>query len=92
MFIFYFVGGGESGGIISLIAIYGTMLGIGSNINIVYIMIELRVPPAKLGQAIVVVITGSVVYSTFASIPGYSTQPIPFLTGVIMVGISLVLC
>jgi hypothetical protein len=49
MFIFYFVGGGESGGIISLIAIYGTMLGVGSNINIVYIMIELRVPPAKLG-------------------------------------------
>ena len=72
MSIYYFVGGGETGGIISLLAIYGTMLGVGSNINIVYIMIELRVPPEKLGASIVVVITGSVLYSTFASMAGYS--------------------
>jgi len=40
MSVFYFVGGGESGSILSLVSIYGTMLGVGSNINIVYIMIE----------------------------------------------------
>lgn len=72
MSFFYFVCGGQSGSIASLISIFLTVLGCGSNINIIYLMIELRIPTEKLGSTIVVVITGSVFYTTGASFVAYS--------------------
>jgi MFS family permease len=65
--VFYFVCGGESGGVLALSMIFCTVFAAGSNINIIYLMIEQRIPTEKLGSAIVVVITGSVFYTTFSA-------------------------
>ena len=88
---FYFLCGGESGSIMSLVLIFGTVLGIGSCINIVYLLIEQRVPSEKLGSTIVVVITGSVLFSSLSPAVAYAAQPVPIITGVSLFVIGLIL-
>ena len=90
--VFYFICDGKSGTVLSLLAIFGTVLGVGSCINIVYLMIEQRVPSEKLGSSIVVVITGSMLYSSLSSTAAYSPQPVPFLTGMSMFLVGIVMC
>jgi hypothetical protein len=64
--VFYFVCGGESGGVLALAMIFCTVFAAGSTVNIIYLMIEQRIPTEKLGSAIVVVITFSVFFTTFS--------------------------
>ena len=72
MSIYFFVCGGITDGPLSLIMYFLGTLGCGSNINIMYLMIELRVPPEKLGSSIVVIFTGAVFFNTFSSNIAYS--------------------
>ena len=88
---FYFLCGGESGSIMSLVLIFGMVLGIGSCINIVYLLIEQRVPSEKLGSTIVVVITGSILFSSLSPAVAYAAQPVPIITGVSLFVIGLIM-
>jgi hypothetical protein len=56
-----------------------------------YIMIELRMPPDKLGSAIVIVVTVSVFYSSFSPFIAFYPQPIPYLIGTTIMIIAMVL-
>jgi hypothetical protein len=77
--VYYWLCEGVTGSIASLIAIYCIMLGIGSCINIIYLMIELRVTADKLGSSIVVVITSAMVCSSLASYVAFAQMPVPFI-------------
>jgi hypothetical protein len=56
-------------------------MGFGSALNIVFIMIELRMPTDRLGSSMVIVVTSAVFYSSLASYVAYLPQPIPYLVG-----------
>lgn len=87
--VFYFLCGGQFGSTLSLVTIFVQVLGCGSTINITYLLIELRVPAAKLGSSIVVVVTAAMFVSTFASFAAYSAQPVPFVIGLFMSVVSM---
>lgn len=80
--VYYWLCEGITGSIASLIAIYCIMLGIGSCINIIYLMIELRVTADRLGSSIVIVITSAMVVSSLASYVAFSPMPLPFIAAV----------
>lgn len=65
--VFFFICEGKSDGLLALGMIFLSVVGCGSNVNTVYLMMGQRFAPEKLGSAIVVVITCSVIYSMFAS-------------------------
>ena len=80
--VYYWLCEGITGSIASLVAIYCIMLGTGSCINIIYLMIELRVTADKLGSSIVIVITSAMIVSSLASYVSFSPMPLPFIAAV----------
>lgn len=69
--VFYFGCGGRFESLLSFIAVFCMTLGCGATVNIMYLVIEMRVPPAKLGSSIVAVITAAMFFTTFASTAAY---------------------
>jgi len=69
--IVFYLAGANEGGSIAFFSLFWNVLGAGGAITIVYIMIELRMPPDKLGSAIVIIITISVFYSSFSPFIAY---------------------
>lgn len=89
MSVYYFVCGGITDGPLSLVMFFLGTFGTGSNINIMYLMIELRVPAEKLGSSIVVVFTGAVFFNTFSANVAYADQPIPYITQLSMLSVAI---
>jgi predicted tellurium resistance membrane protein TerC len=73
------------------LSIFGSVVGVGSGVNIVYIMIEHRVPVQKLGASIVLVISASIFVSTFAPYAAFAQEPVPFILGITVCVIGIVL-
>jgi len=61
--ILYRVLGAGEGGILAMICLGISILGIGGLVNAIYIVIEMRVPPEKLGANITLVLTVSIICS-----------------------------
>jgi hypothetical protein len=67
----YYFSGANQGGLLALFGLSCTVMGFGSALNIVFIMIELRMPTDRLGSSMVIVVTSAVFYSSFASYIAY---------------------
>lgn len=89
MTVYYVVCGGVTDGPLSLVMFFLGTFGVGSNTNIMYLMMELRIPAEKLGSVIVVVFTGAVFIATFSPNIAYTDQPVPYITQVIMISVSV---
>lgn len=75
--IAYRVLGAGDGGLLSMFALFKSILGIGGVVNISYLLIELRVPPENLGASMVILLTLSIFVSGCAPNLAYLPQPIP---------------
>ena len=87
--VYYFGCEGITESFTSKFSIFFIIIGIGVNINIIYLMIELRVTADKLGSTILIIITASMIISKFASVAAYSEVPLPFFAGISMFVIAL---
>jgi hypothetical protein len=61
--IVYRMLGAGSGGVLSMIALFKSIVGIGGIVNMSYLLIELRVPPESVGASMVILITLSIFVS-----------------------------
>jgi hypothetical protein len=73
----YFFSGANQGGILALMGLSCIVIGFGSALNVVFIMIELRWPTDRIGSAMVIIVTCAVFYSSLAPYVAFSPQPIP---------------
>lgn len=87
--IFFFVCGGQTGSLLSVICIFTMMIGIGAMYCVSYLMVELRVSADKLGSAMNLVFTVAPFLGCFAVNIAYTAQPVPFLTIMALLGSSL---
>ena len=60
--VYRLLGAGE-GGLLSMLALFKSIVGIGGLVNISYLLIELHVPPESLGASMVILITLSIFVS-----------------------------
>jgi predicted MFS family arabinose efflux permease len=65
--VFYFWCNCEMSSLLALAMMFCTVVGSGSNINIIFLMIGKRASAEKLGSLFVVVITFSIMYSSFSA-------------------------
>lgn len=89
MSIYFFICDAKTDGPLSILMFFLGTFGCGSNINIMYLMIELRVPAEKLGSSIVVVFTGAVFINTFSASVAYAAQPVPYITQTVMLSVAI---
>lgn len=75
--ILYRVLGAGDGGIIAMVALFLSIVGVGGLVNANYLLIELRVPPETLGASMVILLTLCVFISGCAPNLAYLPQPIP---------------
>ena len=72
----------ERGGFPAYLALFLGVYGASGMVNLVYLMIELRVPPEALGSSVVIVITAAVFFASLTPFVAYSGQPLPIITQV----------
>lgn len=87
--VFYFSGGNE-GGTVAFVALFINMLGIGGAFVVIFFMVDQRIPSEKSGSAMVIVITASFIYSSVAPFVAYAEQPTPYITGMILLILSII--
>lgn len=75
---------------IALFGLFCSVFGSGGAINIVFILVESRVPTERLGSTIVIVVTTAVFYSSLSPFVAYVSQPIPYLLGCTIIVIAVV--
>lgn len=75
--ILYRVLGAGDGGIVSMVALFFSIVGVGGLVNANYLLIELRVPPETLGASMVILLTLCVFICGCAPNLAYLPQPIP---------------
>jgi len=75
--ILYRLLGAGDGGLISMIALWFSILGVGGLVNTNYILIEMRIPPENLGATLVIMLTLCIFLSGCAPNLAYLPQPIP---------------
>jgi hypothetical protein len=63
--------------------LFFSVLGIGGIVNTNYLLLELRVPPEKLGASMVILLTICMFVSSVAPQLSYLSSPIPFLCTII---------
>ena len=90
--MYYFVCEGKSEGPLALVAVFCTVFGIGLAYSVVFLMIELRFPPSRVGSSLVVVITSAVFFAQLTTLIAYMPQPIPYLAFTVSLIISVICC
>lgn len=88
--VFYFICGGQTGGLLAVMSVYCYCVGLGASYCILYLLIQLRVPAEKVGSSLVVVITTAYTVSIAASVIAYLPQPVPFISTVVLSSIAVV--
>ena len=87
--VFRSLGAGD-GGILAMIALWFSIVGVGGLVNTNYLLIELRVPPEHLGSSMVILLTLCIFFNGFAPNLAYLPEPIPYYCMLIMLAIVFV--
>jgi hypothetical protein len=75
-----------------MVAFYCTVFGVGLGYSIVFLMIELRFPPSKVGSSLVMVVTSAVFFAQLTTLIAYMPQPVPYLAFTASLVVSMVSC
>jgi hypothetical protein len=86
---FFLLGEGE-GGLPAYFALFLGVYGASGMVNVIYLLIELRVPPDALGSSVVIVITAAVFVASLTPFVAYSGQPYPIISQIICITIGIV--
>lgn len=89
--IFFFVCGGVHGSFLATCCVFGIVMGVGLQYCIFYLLIGSRVPPEKLGSSLCLIFTLGHLFATLATYVSYLPQPVPFVSTMICLLITLVL-
>ena len=81
----------SAGVVVAYMALYFSVFGLESVTNILYLQIELRVPPESLSSSLVIVMTSSVFFSSLAPLFTLLPAPIPVFIVVGMLTLIVVM-
>ena len=89
---FYFITGGSTASLAGLIFFFVQVVGCGAVFSVQFLLIEQRVSPAKLGSALTLSVTVSLIITSCSTLVAFAPQPIPFLScvGAFVIGIAAV--